>query len=97
MLLVAVVSDYNSLYISLIIIGLLLIFLGAFLALRSYIEIKIELTAKGEENLEGTLSYMLQILTITGLKTVFLGIAIWAGSILLRLGLESLHSSRSTK
>ena len=64
----------------------MIILAGIAIAYQAYSSYSVELV---KEDLEANLSYVLQTLAVVGLKGVFLGIMIWAGSILLRYGLEN--------
>ncbi|MEB3806441.1 MAG: hypothetical protein GSR73_02890 [Desulfurococcales archaeon] len=72
--------------VAIAIIGALIILAGIAIAYQAYSSYSVELV---KEDLEANLSYVLQTLAVVGLKGVFLGIMIWAGSILLRYGLEN--------
>lgn len=76
--------------ITLIIVGAVLVVIAAFIALQSFYGYTIQIS-KGQ-NLEDTITSLVNVLVELAIKLGFLGVIVWAGSILLKYGVQSIKS-----
>lgn len=79
----------------LIAIGAILVIIAAVIALQSFYGYIAEIP-RGQ-GIEDTITSLVNILVELAIKLGFLGVAVWAGSILLKYGVQSIKSTPASK